>query len=58
MKQNIIMIIILVALFFFGLLIYDFSDNLDNSVINHEWYALDNEQMTVLSFEDNKFAII
>lgn len=50
------MIIILVALFFFGLLIYDFSDNLDNSVINHEWYALDNEQMTVLSFEDNKFA--
>ena len=56
MKQNIIMIIILVALFFFGLLIYDFSDELDKSVTAHDWYALENDEMTVISFKDYKFS--
>lgn len=56
MKQNIIMIIILVALFFFGLLIYDFSDELDNSVTSHDWYLLENGEMTALSLKDQQFS--
>lgn len=50
------MIVILVALFFFGLLIYDFSDELDNSVTVHDWYALEDDEMTVISFKDRKFS--
>lgn len=56
MKQTIIMIGILVALFLFGLLIYDFSDELESSTVFHDWYALDDSRMTVLSFKDNKFS--
>ncbi len=56
MKQNIIMIVILIALFFFGLLIYDFSDELDHTVTSHDWYSLEEEEMTVISFKDRKFS--
>lgn len=55
MKQNIIMIILLVALFIFGLLIYDFSDELDPSITDHDWYSIEDE-MTVISFKDRKFS--
>ncbi|MDD4795992.1 MAG: hypothetical protein PHG03_05520, partial [Bacilli bacterium] len=55
MKQNIIMIILLVALFIFGLLIYDFSDELNPSITDHDWYSIEDE-MTVISFKDRKFS--
>ncbi|MDD2505053.1 MAG: hypothetical protein PHF21_02135 [Bacilli bacterium] len=56
MKQNIIMVIILVALFFFGLLIYDFSDELDSAVTSHDWYLLDDDEMVIISFKNQKFS--
>src|SRR5574344_1762892 len=55
MKQNIIMVIILIALFFFGLLIYDFSDQLSSDVTKHDWYLYQNNDLTVMSFKKNKF---
>ncbi|MDD4706232.1 MAG: hypothetical protein PHS24_03370 [Bacilli bacterium] len=56
MKQNIIMIIILLILFLFGLLIYDFSDELDKSVSDHNWYRVENNELTVISFKDRVFS--
>lgn len=56
MKQNIIMIIILIALFLFGLVIYDFSDELDTSLTSHKWHLIDNEKMTVINFNKQKFS--
>ncbi|MDD4406705.1 MAG: hypothetical protein PHF30_01540 [Bacilli bacterium] len=56
MKQNIIMIIILVILFLFGLLIYDFSDELDKSVSDHNWYRIENNELTVISFKNQVFS--
>lgn len=56
MKQNIIMIIILVMLFFFGLLIYDFSDELDVVLSDNNWYKLEEKELTVLSFKDREFS--
>jgi len=56
MKQNIIMIVILIALFFFGLLIYDFSDELDDTIVRHDWYRLEEQKMTIISFKDGKFS--
>jgi len=55
MKQNIIMIAILIALFLFGLLIYDFSDQLDTDIADSNWYTVRDDRMTVLSFSDNIF---
>ena len=43
MKQNIILIIILIGLFIFGLLIYDFSDELDKTLYNNSWYIYEND---------------
>ncbi len=56
MKQNIIMIIILVILFLFGLLIYDFSDELDKTVSDYNWYRIENNKLTAISFKDQVFS--
>ncbi|MFA6777238.1 MAG: hypothetical protein WCR80_02135, partial [Bacilli bacterium] len=56
MKQNIIMITLLIALFIFGLLIYDFSDELDSSITEHDWYSVYEDEMTIISFKDQKFS--
>lgn len=50
------MIIILVILFFFGLIIYDFSDELDHSISDYNWYKIENKEMTVVSFKDRVFS--
>lgn len=55
MKQNVIMIVILIALFVFGLLIYDFSDELDKSITSHNWYIYENNDISVMSFKNNEF---
>lgn len=56
MKQNIIMIIILISLFFFGLLIYDFSDELDTSVSEHKWYRIEENKPTVIDLSNREFS--
>ena len=58
MKQNIIMVIILIALFFFGLLIYDFSDELEATITKNDWYRVEEKQMLIMSFRDNRFSYI
>jgi transcriptional regulator with XRE-family HTH domain len=52
------MIAILVVLFIFGLLIYDFSDELGKEIANYDWYKVQESGMTVLSFRDHKFSYI
>lgn len=56
MKQNFIMIIILVILFLFGLIIYDFSDELDKTISDYKWYKIEDKEMTVISFKDQIFS--
>ncbi len=56
MKQNIIMIIVLVILFLFGLVIYDFSDELDKSISDLDWYKVEGSRVSVLNFENQKFS--
>lgn len=56
MKQNIILIILLVALFLFGLVIYDFSDQLIDDLTKHDWYTYENNKLEVMSFKKNKFS--
>jgi len=58
MKQNIIMIAILVALFFFGLLIYDFSDELDKSISSRSWYAVMEGELARVSFSNHNFVFV
>lgn len=55
MKKNIILLVILVILFIFGLLIYDFSDKLDDNIVNNSWYAVEGEDVYQISFKDNNF---
>lgn len=57
-KQNIVMAIILIFLFVFGLLIYDFSDKLDDNISNNNWYRLENNKMTVVNFKNEKFSYL
>ena len=58
MKKNIMMIVILIALFFFGVLIYDFSDELTEEIANNEWYTVQETGLTVVSFKNNKFSYL
>ncbi len=57
-KQNVVMAIILIFLFVFGLLIYDFSDKLDDNISNNNWYRLENNKMTVVNFKNEKFSYL
>ncbi len=56
MKQNIIMIIVLVILFLFGLLIYDFSDELDKNISNQNWYKIENNKVSIINFKNQNFS--
>jgi len=58
MKQNIIMIMILISLFFFGLLIYDFSDELDSSITKSHWYTILDGELTRMNLANNQFSFI
>lgn len=58
MKRYIVMFTVLITLFFLGLLIYDFSDEIDKSVSNYTWYKIENEEMTELSFNNNKIKYV
>jgi hypothetical protein len=58
MKKNIILISLLIILFVFGLLIYDFSDNLDKEIINKDWFLVDNNDLYEISFKDNNFVYL
>lgn len=57
-KQNIVMFIILALLFVFGLLIYDFSDELEDNISNNNWYRLENNKMTVVNFKNEEFSYL
>lgn len=58
MKKNIILISLLILLFVFGLLIYDFSDNLDKEIVNKDWFLADNNDLYEISFKDNNFVYL
>ena len=55
MKRNIFLMITLIILFVFGVLIYDFSDEMDAPLANNTWYTLNNNEINILSFKDNRF---
>lgn len=56
MKQNIIMLVILLILFLFGLLIYDFSDAIDKNISDYKWYRISYNKLTAISFKDQNFS--
>lgn len=58
MKKNIILISLLILLFVFGLLIYDFSDNLNKEIINKNWFLVDHNDLYEISFKDNNFVYL
>ena len=43
------------VLFVFGILIYDFSDDMDSVLTNNTWYSYDNNEIYLLSLKNNKF---
>lgn len=58
MKKNLIMLTLLASLFFIGLLIYDFSDEIDKDITNKVWYGINNNQITILKLDNNKISYI
>lgn len=58
MKKNIILISLLILLFVFGLLIYDFSDNLDKEIISKNWFLVEDNDLYEISFKDNNFVYL
>ena len=58
MKQNIILIVILIGLFVFGLLIYDFSDALDDVLYDSSWYIYEDGKLNKMDFKDNEFSYV
>ncbi len=58
MKKNIILISLLILLFVFGLLIYDFSDNLDKEITNKNWFLVEDNDLYEISFKDNNFVYL
>lgn len=58
MKQNIILIVILIGLFVFGLLIYDFSDALDDVLYDSSWYIYEDGNLNKMDFKDNEFSYV
>lgn len=58
MKQNIILIVILIGLFIFGLLIYDFSDALDDVLYDNSWYIYEDGNLNRMDFKDNEFSYV
>lgn len=58
MKKKIFLGLILVLLFVFGILIYDFSDEMDSLLTGHKWYLEDNNELYVLSLKNNNFSYV
>jgi hypothetical protein len=58
MKRNIFLCISLIILFVFGILMYDFSEELDSLLTGHKWYLDNNDEIYVLSLKNNKFTYI
>ena len=55
MKNKLFLFIILIVLFVFGILIYDFSDEMDNNLVNNKWYFDNNNEIYILSLKNNTF---
>ena len=55
MKNKLFLFIILIVLFVFGILIYDFSDEIDSKLTSGKWYIDNNNQINILSLKGNKF---
>lgn len=55
MKKKVFLVIILIILFVFGILIYDFSDEMDSVLTNNKWYLSNNNEVHVLSLKNNQF---
>lgn len=58
MKNKIFLIIILIVLFVFGILLYDFSDELDVMLTGHKWYLDENGSISILTLKNNKFSYV
>ena len=58
MKNMLFLFIVLIVLFVFGILIYDFSDEVDEVLLKNKWYLDSNNEIYVLSFKDNKFELV
>jgi len=58
MKKKLFLIIVLILLFVFGVLIYDFSDEMDVLLTGHKWYLDNNDEIYVLSLKNNKFTYV
>lgn len=58
MKKNVVMIVLLIILFTFGIFMYDFSDALSNEIVDNEWYYIENDDIYKISFKDNKFVYL
>lgn len=55
MKNKLFLFIVLLVLFVFGILIYDFSDKMDSVLTDNKWYFNDNNDIYILSLKNNKF---
>ena len=58
MKKSLFLAGILILLFVFGILMYDFSDELDTILINNKWYVNNEAEIYTLSLKNNKFDLI
>ncbi len=57
MKKKVFLFIVLIVLFVFGILIYDFSDELDEKLVKNIWYIEENNNIYILRFKDNKLKL-
>ena len=57
MKRKIFLFIILILLFIFGVLIYDFSDEMDKKLTDQKWYSINDNEIYELSLSNNKFTL-
>ena len=56
MKKKLFLSLVLIILFVFGILIYDFSDEMDTLLTSHKWYINENNQINELEFKDRILA--
>lgn len=54
MKKNFILLTFLASLFIVGLMIYDFSDEIDKDITNKTWYGINDNKITTLNLANNK----
>ena len=58
MKKKLFIAGILIVLFIFGILIYDFSDDIDPLLLDNTWYINNNKEIYTLSLKNNKFSLV